>query len=101
MARIVKVQVTAEDIKAGKRHKPNCCAVALAVQRATGHEAAVGHETINVHGYKQVESPRVVKRFIADFDGNVFKPGPIEFEIEIVAVPDPPPPTVLDDFTGG
>lgn len=81
----MKIEVTEEDIKNGKRFSPGECPIALAIQRATGKRATVG--TIYATTWegdvpKIYNLPQTAIVFIRNFDSKTRVVSPFEFELE-------------------
>jgi hypothetical protein len=77
----LRVRVTKEDIRGGKRSSCLLCPVALAVKRATGvMDARVHSLVIHVGDQKYVATPVIAKNFMDRFD-NRQPVEPIEFDI--------------------
>ena len=64
------INVTAEDIAAGKRKNAGCCPVALALKRETGKECFVA-PTFVLSDKTYIDSPREVYFFIITFDAGL------------------------------
>ena len=65
----MKIHVTAEHIKNGRRCDGDLCAVALALDEATGHDWSVkGSKAFNLTTQRVFYFDRQVIRFIAAFD---------------------------------
>ncbi|HWI58635.1 MAG TPA: hypothetical protein VNZ22_15525 [Bacillota bacterium] len=84
----MKIVVTQEDIKHGRRCDPDCCPVARALLRAgLAHLGVVGTTVLITDANQQTTAlplPGAVKEWILDFDGN--QPvQPFSFEL---ALPD-------------
>lgn len=63
----IRVTVSKEDIKAGKRRHLTGCPVALALQKIGFSKASVGREQVTMGDYYAL-LPRSVKSFIYNFD---------------------------------
>lgn len=82
----MKIKVTKEHIKAGRRKSACYCPVALAVTEAVGSLAYVCQDRINTfkkdynHDYQEYTATNEVAEFIHSFDNNG-SPDPFEFEL--------------------
>ena len=81
----MKIQVTQEDIDAGKQKDIHCCPLALAIKRATGKEIQVVtdyFDLVTENDTQTYELPEIAANFRRDFDH--WRPvKPFEFEIDI------------------
>ena len=78
----MKIKVTAEDIKRGKRQDCWRDPVARAARRATSKSAWVGYFTMGLDGRKARKLPKKVASFVSRFDAG--KPvKPFSFEIDL------------------
>lgn len=85
----VKVDVTAEDIEAGKGHAGRACKcpVALAMARATKNKVYVSQTRwatilFDDKSWQEFETPTEAAEFISKFDANL-PVEPFTFELEI------------------
>jgi hypothetical protein len=83
----VRIEVTAEDVRAGARSDSGGCPVALALRRATGGQWWVGGRGLRPyfpappHG-DVVDAPPQVARFVDDYDSGL-PVSPFSFELEV------------------
>lgn len=77
-----KIQVTREDIQAGKCGDPEFCPIALAAKRVFKETMLVGTYDMNPlnNSFNRIELPAHAREFICRFDDNK-KVEPFEFEV--------------------
>ena len=81
----MKIQVTQEDIDAGKQKDIHCCPLALAIKRATGKEIQVVtdyFDLVTENDTQTYELPEIAANFRRDFD-HCLTVEPFEFELDI------------------
>jgi hypothetical protein len=87
--RTVRVELTAEDIRDGRRRDCFNCPMSRAIGRAVGARVATGAGVAYITGQDctnvdLVVLPDVVRRFMADFDwGTPARLEPFAFDLEI------------------
>ena len=82
MGKTIRIEVTAEDIAAGKPDKCRECPIALAAIRAGIPEANVKKRCIFVAPTVRVLLPDAAQRFIDDFD-EFREVEPFSFDLEL------------------
>ena len=86
MGVVMKIQVTQEDIDAGKQKDIHCCPLALAIKRVTGKEIQVVtdyFDLVNENGLFEIyDLPEIAANFRRDFD-HCLTVEPFEFELDI------------------
>jgi len=80
---LLKVEVTAEDIKEGKRKSCTSCPIALAFRRALGHDEVKVGEIYTKIGKREYRTPKVAFQFITLFD-KYQKVEPFTFYMQLV-----------------
>jgi hypothetical protein len=79
------IDVTADDIAAGKRRNCFECPIALALERAFGEPCQVEHGYATVRG-RRLMMPFAACRFVERFDGGDPAPAPFVFDLDIPEV---------------
>ena len=81
----MRIEVTAEDIRNGRKHDCQYCPVARAIARATGREVLTGRITCQIRSsytpWRSVILPRVVFDFTESFDAGALVQ-PFDFELD-------------------
>lgn len=85
----VRINITAKDIREGKRGEPAGCPAALAISRRLGEDyCATVSVAVSIRGRKafdrhaRVPAPKALNEFVADFDAHQAVQ-PIRFSLHI------------------
>ena len=83
----MRIEVTAEDIRNGRKHDCQYCPVARAIARATGKETLVGLRTCQIRSSSYTPwcwliLPFAVLEFIESFDAGALVQ-PFDFELDL------------------
>lgn len=76
----MKIEVTQEDIKAGRKTECTRCPIALAIKRKVGYTMSVGTRVCGSLD-NEFQLPKIAQDFISNFDhGNPVEPFTFELE---------------------
>ena len=65
------IKVTQHDIDNGKRRSPNCCPIALSMQRRTGQNVEVDFETVRFGHHRGFPITRKMEIWMSEFDAGL------------------------------